>query len=319
MDFDLLKEVAGAHSIGISGHVRPDGDCIGSILSMSGYLHNACPDAEITVFCDDNPPTIFAYLLGYDSMCMDPGRFVEPFDVFISLDCSEPGRLSKSQPLFENAHKKICIDHHESGHGFGDVSLVRPYASSTCEILYEIFDKKYMDDRVAEAIYTGIVHDTGVFQYSCMSKRTFEIVGELSEYHFDGPAIIQKTFYQKTYTQNQILGRALLESILFMDGKCIVSVISKKMMDFYNVLPKHLEGIVNQLQFTKGVEVAILMYEMETQKYKVSLRSNGKVNVAKVSVYFGGGGHERAAGVEMRGTQYDVINNLSAQIALQLE
>ena len=103
-----------------------------------------------------------------------------------------------------------------------------------------------------------------------------------------------------------------------MDGKCIVSMVDKKMMDFYNVLPKHLEGIVNQLKNTKGVEVAIFMYEMGTQRFKVSMRSNGGVNVAKIATLFGGGGHDRAAGVEMNGTYHDIINALSHEIEKQM-
>ena len=96
-------------------------------------------------------------------------------------------------------------------------------------------------------------------------------------------------------------------------------MVDRKMMDFYNVLPKHLEGIVNQLKNTRGVEVAIFMYEMGTQRFKVSMRSNGLVNVAKVAAVFGGGGHERAAGVEMNGTYYDVINALSREIEKQMK
>ena len=119
--------------------------------------------------------------------------------------------------------------------------------------------------------------------------------------------------------QNQILGRALLESFLFMDGKCVVSMIDRKTMKFYRAEPQDLNGIVNQLRNTKGVECAIFMYQTNTLEYKVSLRSNGKVDVAKVACFFGGGGHVRAAGVTMQGTFYDIVNNLSAQIAVQLK
>ncbi|MDE7286659.1 MAG: bifunctional oligoribonuclease/PAP phosphatase NrnA, partial [Lachnospiraceae bacterium] len=127
-----------------------------------------------------------------------------------------------------------------------------------------------------------------------------------------------ETFYEKTYVQNQILGRALLESILFMNGKCVVSMVDKKTMSFYEAEPHDLEGIVSQLRNTKKVECAIFMYQTDTLEYKVSLRSNGKVDVAKVAAFFGGGGHIRAAGVTMRGTFHDIVNNLSAQIAAQL-
>lgn len=104
-----------------------------------------------------------------------------------------------------------------------------------------------------------------------------------------------------------------------MNGKCIVSMVDKKTMNFYQAKPHDLEGIVNQLRNTKGVECAIFMYQIDTLEYKVSLRSNGKVNVERVASFFGGGGHERASGVTMRGTFHDIVNNLSAQIAAQLK
>ncbi|MBQ8006305.1 MAG: bifunctional oligoribonuclease/PAP phosphatase NrnA [Lachnospiraceae bacterium] len=315
---NLLEEIGNAKSVAIAGHIRPDGDCISSTLALRGYLKNARPGAKITVFTQDNPPTIFSYLEGYDEMNLTYSP-KEKYDVFVALDVSSLDRLGDSLWFFENAGKTICVDHHETNPGLADVNEIRPKASSTCEVLFDLFEKEYMDDKVAECLFTGIVHDSGVFQYSNMSRKSFNTVGELVEYDFDGPKIIQDTFYEKSYIQNQILGRALLESILFMDGKCIVSMVDRKMMDFYNVLPKHLEGIVNQLKNTRGVEVAIFMYEMGTQRFKVSMRSNGLVNVAKVAAVFGGGGHERAAGVEMNGTYYDVINALSREIEKQMK
>lgn len=103
-----------------------------------------------------------------------------------------------------------------------------------------------------------------------------------------------------------------------MDGKCIVSAINRKILDFYNAEPKDLEGIVNQLRIIKGVECAIFMYETGVQEYKVSLRSCKYVDVSKVASYFGGGGHVRAAGCNMNGNFYDVINNVSRQIVRQM-
>ena len=109
-----------------------------------------------------------------------------------------------------------------------------------------------------------------------------------------------------------------MESILFMDGQCIVSAIDKKTMDFYEVTSKDMDGIASQLRQTKDVECAIFMYEIDPQVWKVSLRSGGKVDVSKVAEFFSGGGHVRAAGCTLNGTVHDVINNLSAHIEKQL-
>lgn len=163
----------------------------------------------------------------------------------------------------------------------------------------------------------GIAHDTGVFQYSCTSPETMEIAAKLMRKGIDQSEIIEKTYYEKTYIQNQILGRALLESMLIMDKRCIVSVIRQRSMKFFQAEPADLEGIVSQLRQTKGVEVAIFLHELAPQKFKVSLRSKKIVDVSEIARYFGGGGHVRAAGVTMEGTSYDVINNITARIALQ--
>lgn len=195
-----------------------------------------------------------------------------------------------------------------------------PDASSASELVYNaISDKSLLDKEIAKALYIGIIHDTGVFQYSNTSPATLKAAADLISYGFDFPRLIDETFYEKTYVQNQILGRALLESIMFMDGRCVVSMIDRKTMKFYRARPEDLDGIVNQLRNTKGVECAIFMYQTDTLEYKVSLRSNGKVDVAKVAGFFGGGGHVRAAGVTMQGTFYDIINNLSARIEMQLK
>ena len=130
--------------------------------------------------------------------------------------------------------------------------------------------------------------------------------------------IIDESFYQKTYVQNQVMGRVLAESILLLDGKCIIGYLKKRDMEFYGVDGKDLDGIVSQLRVTDGVEVAIFLYETGNHQYKVSLRSNGPVDVSAVCAYFGGGGHVKAAGCTMHGTFYDVVNNLTLHIEKQL-
>jgi phosphoesterase RecJ-like protein len=144
------------------------------------------------------------------------------------------------------------------------------------------------------------------------------IAADLMEYGLNFPVIIQETFYEKTYLQAQIMGRCLMESVRFMDGRCIVSAVDRKTAEFYGVLPKDYEGIVNQLINIKGVDCALFMYETDTLEFKVSLRSSEAVDVSKVAEHFGGGGHVRAAGCTMKGTFHDCVNNLSKYIAEQM-
>lgn len=313
----IYEEVKHARTIGISGHIRPDGDCIGSVMGLYLYLQKKCQTAQIEVFLEEVGPE-FSGISRIGDIHTDFQTTVSSFDVFIVLDSTKE-RIGEAQKFFDAAVKTINIDHHITNSGQGDVNLIDAAASSASELVYRtIDDPKAMDAEIAKALYLGIVHDTGVFQYSNTSPETLRTAAELITYGFDFSELIDRTFYEKTYVQNQILGRALLESIRFMDGKCIVSMVDKKTMQFYSATPHDLEGIVNQLRNTKGVECAIFMYQTNTLEYKVSLRSNGKVDVAEIAMMFGGGGHVRAAGVTMQGTYHDIINNLSAQIEKQL-
>lgn len=311
----IIEEVKEAKTIGISGHIRPDGDCVGSVMSLYLYLKKELPDAQVDVYLEQ-PADIFGCIKDIDKIHTNFETDMV-YDVFLALDCNTE-RLGDAQILFERAGKRINIDHHISNTGCGDINIIEPERSSTCELLYELLDSEKIDEEIAKALYIGIIHDCGVFQYSNTSPRTFQIAAELIKFGFDFPKLIDETFYEKTYMQSQIMGRAILESIRFMDGKCIVSMVDKRTMDFYQAGPKDLDGIVNQLRNVKGVECAIFMYEIGPLEYKVSMRSCGKVDVAAVAMQFGGGGHVRAAGCTMNGTYHDNINNLSKRIEEQL-
>jgi len=313
----IVEEVKGANRIAISGHIRPDGDCVGSCMGLYLYLKKELPDTEVKVFLE-KPSSVFDCICGVEEICEASENDDTVYDVFIVLDCSKD-RLGAAERLFDRAVKKINIDHHISNSGCGDVNYLRADASSASELVFELLDEDKLDQEIAKALYIGIIQDTGVFQFSNTAPATLQVAAKLITFGFNFPEIIESTFYEKTFVQNQILGRALLESILFMDGKCIVAVVSKKMMDFYGVGGKDLDGIINQMRNTKGVECAIFLYELETLTYKVSMRSGGQIDVAKIAQFFGGGGHVRAAGCTMSGTPHDVINNLSAQIELQLK
>lgn len=309
-----------AERIGISGHIRPDGDCVGSCLGLSLYLKKLFPKKEVKVFLE-KPADIFSCIKGFDEIVVLKEDMPKeaPFDVYFALDARKD-RLGEAEKFFEEAEQTVNIDHHISNaEGCGTYNYVYPQASSTSELVYELVEEKMLDADIATALYIGIIHDTGVFRYSCTSPKTMQAAAKLIGTGIDFPRLIEETFYEKTYVQNQIMGRALLESMLIMDGKCIVSYIDKKTMDFYQVTSKDFEGIVSQIKLTKGTECAVFMYEIRTLEYKVSLRSTDKVNVAKVAEMFGGGGHARAAGCTMNGTFHDVINNLTLHIEEQLE
>ena len=325
MKLDILKECAGAKTIGITGHVRPDGDCVGSCLALCRYLQNNLPQANVKVFLE-RPSEVFRELKGFDEIVVsepvkEPEENAVQMDVFFVLD-SMPDRTGAAESLYNAASKKINIDHHVSNPGCGDVSLVESSVGSACEVLYGLMDEDKLDADIALALYIGMIHDTGVFQYSNTTPKTLRAAAHLISFGFDFPRLIQETFYQKTYLQTQIMGKVLGESILLSGGRCVAGIVTRETLEEYRAVPADLEGIVSQLRNIKGVHCAIFMYELgnsEEQEYKVSLRSDEHVNVAEIAANFGGGGHVRAAGCTVKGAPEEVLARVAAYIEAQLE
>lgn len=305
--------------IAITGHVRPDGDCIGSTLAMYHYLKDNT-DKEIRLFLEKAGANLLT-LPGSDEIISEPtpDEYAQKPDLFIALDCADVDRMGFSKKIFEKAARTLCIDHHISNAGIANENIIIPQASSASEIVFEMFEEERITKEIAECLYLGIIHDTGVFHHSCTGRRTMEIAGVLMSKGIDFGKIIDDSFYKKTYLQNQLLGRCLTESISLLDGKIIAAYLTHADMEFYGVSPLDLGGVVDQLRLTEGVQVAVFFYEtIVPDSYKVSLRSTGIVDVNKVAGVFGGGGHVMASGCLISGTPGEVLNKLSEQIALQL-
>lgn len=307
----LSEKIKNAETIAIAGHVRPDGDCVGSCMGLYNYLLENYPEKQVSVYME-NPGNGFSYISHIEDIKEIAEQ--EQVDLFILLDVSDVARIGVACDMFNACENTLCIDHHVSNTGLARDNIIVPHASSTSEVLYDLLEEEKISKAVAEALYTGIIHDSGVFKYSSTSEHTMNIAGKLMSKGIDFQTIIDEGFYAKSYRQNQILGRALLESIVFLDGKCIFSVVSARDMEFFGVDTKDLGGIVEQLRLTEGVECAIFMYEVGHLEYKVSLRSKKYLDVNKIAGYFGGGGHVRAAGCTMKGTAHDVINNIAERV-----
>lgn len=314
---NLASELEQVKSAAIAGHIHPDGDCIGSCMGLYLYIRKYFPQVETVDVYLEEFRNSFSFIKEIDQVKHSCGED-RSYDRIFCLDAGDAERLGDAVKYLKTAKKSICIDHHISNTGYADVNMIVPYASSTSELVYGLLEPEKITKEIAEPLYMGIAHDTGIFQYSCTSPETMRIAGKLMETGINFSEIVDETFFKRSYLQNQILGRALLESILVLDKKCIISGVRKKDMEFYHVTPMDLEGIVSQLKTTEGVEAAIFLYETKNQEYRVSMRSNGNVDVQKVASYFGGGGHTRAAGCTMQGSFHDVVNNLTLHIEKQM-
>lgn len=317
---NLISLCQDAKTIGISGHIKPDGDCIGSTCGLWQFLRKVFPSKTIDIRLE-RPADIYDFIPGVADITQDERDVV--YDVFFVID-SVPDRIGAAEKYYKTAKIKVNIDHHITNPGCGDACYIDADASSASELVYDLMKEadpegKYMDVSIAETIYLGIIQDCGVFQYSNTSPKTLRIAAELISYGFDFPKLIDETFYEKTHVQNQVLGFALCNSIRALSDAFIYSIITREQMEDLHAGDHDFEGIVNQLRYTKGAKVAALLRQNAEGDYKVSLRSGGEVDVAKVAACFGGGGHVRAAGCTLDGSHEEMAQKLMKEIAKQLK
>lgn len=305
-----------AKTVAIVGHARPDGDCIGSCLGLYHYLKKTMPSVSVQVYLEPVHPK-FMLLDGAETI-ENSAEHITDIDLLFVLDCAEEGRIGAGKNLTAAARRIVCIDHHISNSGFGDDSYVCPDASSTSEVLFWLMKPEYIEKDCAACLYTGIVHDTGVFRHSCTAKSTMEAAGILMEKGADFTRIILETFFQKSLAENRILGSVLEHATLHLGGKVVSGIATIRQMEHYGVTPRNLDGIVDSLNQTEGVVCTVFLYETEPDVYKVSLRSKEPVRVNEVAAVFGGGGHVRAAGCSLSGSTDEILARLLAEIDKQL-
>lgn len=315
MKKEFLTKIEKANTIAIVGHIRPDGDCIGACLGLYNYLITKYKDRQVVVYLQPIADK-FAFLNGSDLIRHTKDEIV--YDLGISLDCGDTDRHGEFASIFADAKDTICIDHHRSNQGFGSLFVCKPNASSCCEVLYDFFEEEDITKECAECLYLGIVHDTGVFKYPSTTQKTMQIAGTLLSMGARSQYIIDHTFYMVTYKQNRLAGQALLDAKLLLNGKVIATLVTEEMFRQFDACKADTDGIVDKLRVTEGVEVAIFVYQLDKDCYKYSLRSVSYVDVSKIAVAFGGGGHIRAAGFEAKGAFTDSFNKILTMLNEQL-
>jgi len=312
---DLIREIENADSIAITGHINPDGDCIGSTLGMYNYIISNYPGKKVQVYLQEFPD-VFMFLNGASEVKHETDD--EIYDLFMSLDCGDPDRFTPFAQYFETAKRTLCIDHHISNKGFGDVCYVEPQACSAAEAIFKLLDEDKINQPCAEALYMGIVHDTGVFKHSNTTRSAMTIAGILIDKGARPSFVIDETFYKKTLTQNKLLGYALLGMKQFANGKIAHTLLTFEDFEKFGASKMDTDGIVDQLRLTSGTEVAFFMYQSGENEYKISLRANNIVNVSEIACSHGGGGHVKAAGCNIKGDPDKIVAEIVAEIEKQL-
>ena len=307
---------SGIRTAAIAGHVHPDGDCVGSCMAAYRYLKDRYPQIRATVYLEKTKDA-FGYLFK-DADIRDKADPDQIPDLFLIIDASTPDRIGVAGCYLERAKRTVCIDHHVSNAGFAQINHIVPEASSASEVLYELLDPDAVSEKTAEALYTGIIHDTGVFQYRNTSPRTMEIGAALIAKDIDFARIIDESFNRKTYAGQKLLGSALFHESYDCSGRFAYAFTYLEDLKGTGADATDTDGIAAAIRQVEGVEIAAYLRETDENVWKVSLRSVDRADVNRIACRFGGGGHTRAAGCTIEGTDADVMDLLLPAVREEL-
>ncbi len=282
-------------------HLRPDGDAIGSLLALKQVLENM--GKEVEAYCADPLPENLKFLPGVDSITSDDPT-CNDFDVVVFLDCGAPDRAGNVVlPDRIKGCKTINIDHHVNSDPFGDVYWIDTKASSTCEMLYELFKKAEVtiDPSVATCLYTGILTDTGSFQFSNTTGKVLNIAAQLVICGADPQSIAQNIFESASPQRLFLLSKVLNSLKYHADFRVATARLTRSMLAETGANTMDSEGFVNMLRQVKSVKVAVLFREEDNNRVHVGLRSKEHYDVSLFARRFGGGGHAHAAACRLEG------------------
>ncbi len=296
----------------LSTHVNPDGDAIGSELALSLFLRKL--GKTVRLFNTDPVPKKYQFLPYWENIENAQASVNFRPDVFVILDASSRERIG---PFLNSRlvakHAVVNIDHHITAETFGDYNIVLPSVSSTSEIIYNFIKTTNIaiDEEIAICLYTGLMFDTGCFRYSNATPETHRIAADLIEIgDFAPDEVYNNVFEHIPLGKIHLLNETLRTLELTADGKVATIFITQSMLGKTKTTLDDVEGFVNQIQAIESVDVAICVCELPDGNSKVSLRSQGKVDVAALASEFNGGGHERASGCRINHPYDDSIRML---------
>ncbi|MCE9654542.1 bifunctional oligoribonuclease/PAP phosphatase NrnA [Clostridium celatum] len=308
--------------IGITYHVSPDGDAVGSVLALLNALRSL--NKECYVISKDSVSDNLKYLKGSDEIIGDITEAKDETDIIVVLDCGNLDRVSAN--LEEFTGKIINIDHHLSNDKYGDINYIDSKAAATAEIIFELVNIMGIDfsienditKDIGTCIYTSIVTDTGGFRHSNVTDRTHNICSTLKKINVNNTFIYQSLFDNKEFNRIKIIGKALSKMELILGGKVALIELNKTFADEFGGEIGDTSDIISYGLQIKGVEVTLLLKEVE-DGVKASLRAKSYVDVRKIAEVFGGGGHVRASGIKIKNVsmeeaKYEILNEIQKEL-----
>ncbi len=320
----IINEINKRDHFLITAHINADGDAISSVLAMGYYLKSLKKDF-IMVLHDEKPDKRFAYLKDFDKIYsyadnINFGEKLESGIIETVIVVDAPGfhRLGDVEKIIPEAAFIIKIDHHPSEDIMGAVDWVDEEASSASALVFEVIEKAGigLNFEIAEAIFTGIVYDTGRFSFSNTRGRDFEIAAVLMSFGVNPAKITEKMFFENSLTALKIVGKGLADMESYFDNQ--VNVIYIAFEDMQKSDSGEIEILANYSVAIRNGRVGMFIREIKKGFHKVSLRAKGDMDVNIVARAFDGGGHRKAAGCRIEGNKEEVIKKLLAEIKKQL-
>ncbi len=301
----ILEAIERASTIIVVGHMRPDGDCLGSAFALREYCIKHGKKADVG--SPTPAPESYSFIRNISAF----NRFTQKrYDLFIAVDCGAKDRIGRLEGYFNAARETVCIDHHQNHGGFAKYNYVVPDASSTCELVYDILDPTgEIDANIANYLFMGLSTDTGHFMHSNTTPKVLYTAYKLAKYGADIYRLSTLLYRSRTREKTELIAEAIRSMRFYENGKVAFITMTREMLDRCHIDANETEGIIDYAIAVKGVEIGISICEEKPNEFKVSFRSRGR-RVDAIASVFGGGGHIFAAGCRVSGVKEDVVDKI---------
>lgn len=314
---EVIKNIRKYKTFLISAHVDPEGDSIGSQLAIAIMLKRM--NKETAIINQDIAGDTYKFLPGIESIKTKLDKDFK-YDAVCIVDCPIMDRIGRVKEYIRKGVPIINIDHHVSNARFGTVNWILPKASSTGEMVFELFKEAgiKLNRNAALNLYVAILMDTGSFRYTNTTYKTHEVISHLLRFNIDPKRISRLIYESHSFNSRKLLALMLSTIKRSFNGKIAWMILSDAMFKKTRTRQSDAEDFVNFALFIKEIEVALLFRQQSKGFVKVSLRSNGVIDVNKIAAYFGGGGHKLASGCLVKGplkkVQRVVINMVKKEL-----
>ena len=310
---EVLKKISDKHKILILTHINPDGDALGSATAFKFLLERSGKEAVILLEKElPESLKIFGDNFSYENTDFS-------YDLVVALDTGDIDRLGSLKKYFKG--DSLNIDHHKSNTLFADVNFVDPSSSATGEIVARLSEAMNIvpDNLMASALYGAILTDTGGFMFSNTTEETHKIAGKLISLGADFYNLNKKLMLENDYKRQYLTAKCIENMEFFEDGKISVITISNEYANKFDIKEEDLNGLAQVPRTVSGVEVGVLISEVNKGTVKVSLRSDEYVDVSKIAEKFGGGGHIRASGIrisdgDIKKIKEDILKEITKEL-----